>query len=98
MIDSSGNVVLRNPEPGKAGTLGTRWIQGPSRFGFDLSLAKRARISERMSFTIRADLVDALNTPRWGNPSAGNLSINSNSFGRITSADGERTVTIGAQD
>jgi hypothetical protein len=97
VVDASGNVLLRNPEPGKAGTLGTRWIQGPTRFGLDLSLAKRTQISERLSFTIRADLVDALNMPQWGNPSAANLSINSNSFGRITTAEGERTVTVGAR-
>jgi hypothetical protein len=97
VVDASGNVLLRNPEPGKAGTLGTRWIQGPPRFGLDLSLAKRTQINERMSFTIRADLVDALNTPQWGNPAAANLSINSNSFGRITTAEGERTITVGAR-
>lgn len=97
VVDTSGNVLLRNPEPGKAGTLGTRWIQGPARLGLDLSLAKRIQLRERVNLSIRADLVDALNTPQWGNPTAANLSVNSNSFGRITSAEGERTVTIGAR-
>jgi hypothetical protein len=97
VVDSSGNVLLRNPEPGKRGTLGTRWIEGPARFGLDLSLAKRIPLTERVSFTVRADLVDALNTPQWGNPSAANLSINSNSFGRITTAEGDRTITIGGR-
>jgi hypothetical protein len=54
-------------------------------------------LKERVSFTIRADLVDALNMPQWGNPVAANLSVNSNSFGRITTAEGERTITIGAR-
>ena len=41
VVDSSGNVLLRNAEPGKVGTLGARWIQGPGQFGLDMSLAKR---------------------------------------------------------
>lgn len=97
VVDGSGNVLLRNPEPGKAGTLAARWVEGPARLGLDLSLAKRIQLRERMSFTVRADLVDALNMPQWGNPVAANLSINSNSFGRITTAEGERTITIGAR-
>jgi hypothetical protein len=97
VVDGSGTVLLRNPEPGKAGSLGTRWIEGPARLRVDVSLDKRIQLKERVSFTIRADLVDALNMPQWGNPVAANLSVNSNSFGRITTAEGERTITIGAR-
>jgi hypothetical protein len=94
VVDGSGTVLLRNPEPGKVGTLGLRWVEGPGQLGFDLSLAKRVQIREGIGFTIRADAVNVLNTPQWGNP---NVDINNVNFGQITTADGARTVTINAR-
>jgi hypothetical protein len=94
VVDGSGQVLLTNPQPGSVGTLGTRWLEGPGQMGFDVSLAKRVRISERTTFTLRADAIDALNTPQWGNP---NVNINSADFGRITSASGSRTMTLSAR-
>jgi hypothetical protein len=95
VVDSSGRVILTNPQPGQVGNLGLRWIEGPGQFGLDLSLAKRIRIREGMDFTLRADAVNALNTPRWGNPT---VDINSTNFGRITGHPvgntGARTITI----
>ena len=89
--DQDGNVILRNPQPGVAGNLGVGWIEGPGRYGLDLSLSKRVRIGEGKTFTLQADAVNFLNTPQWGNP---NVDINSTSFGRITSASGARMITI----
>jgi hypothetical protein len=97
VVDGSGNVLLRTPEPGKAGTLGQRWVEGPGQLGLDISLGKRIQLREGTSFTIRADAVNALNKPQWDNPAAANLSINSTDFGRITTAGGSRTITIGAR-
>jgi hypothetical protein len=57
----------------------------------DAALSKKFVIDESKSFTIRADAVNVLNTPVWGNP---NTDINSNSFGRITTATGARTITL----
>jgi hypothetical protein len=44
--------------------------------------------------TLRADVINLLNKPQWGNPVT---NINSATFGRITTATGNRTVTINAR-
>jgi hypothetical protein len=59
-----------------------------------MALMKRIKMKESSSFTIRADAINVLNKPQWGDP---NLNINSASFGRITTATGARTVTINAR-
>jgi hypothetical protein len=51
--------------------------------GFDLDLIKRVRIAEIREFEFRLDAVNVLNHPIFGNP---DLNINSNNFGRITTA------------
>ena len=94
VVDSSGNVLLTNPQPGKVGTFGTRWVEGPGQMGLDLSLAKRIQLGERTSFALRVDAIDVMNAPQWGNP---NVNINSADFGRITSASGNRSVTMSAR-
>jgi hypothetical protein len=87
---------LTAPAPGQVGNLGLRWIEGPGRFGLDVSLAKRIQIRESTSFTVRADAVNALNTPIWNDP---NVDINNVNFGRITSTVGgsPRTITMSAR-
>ncbi|MBI2151031.1 MAG: hypothetical protein HYU27_10580, partial [Acidobacteria bacterium] len=96
VVDRSGNIVLRNPEPGTTGTtaLNLPGIEGPSRLGLDMALSKRVRIGEGKSFTIRADAINFLNTPQWNNPTT---DINSGNFGRITGASGSRTFTLNAR-
>ena len=59
-----------------------------------MALSKRIQIAEKKTFTIRADAINILNTPQWGDP---NTDINSANFGRITNASGERTFTINAR-
>jgi hypothetical protein len=96
VVDSAGNILLQNPQPGMSGNLGLALsgLEGPGRLGFDMALEKRTRISEGKTFTIRADAVNVLNRPIFANP---NTDINSSSFGRITSAGGSRTVTFNAR-
>ena len=84
IADAQGNIILSNPAPGQLGTLGQRWIEGPSHIGFDVDLVKRVRIAERKEFEVRIDAINVLNTPRWQDP---NTNINSPSFGRLTAAD-----------
>jgi len=81
IVDASGRVLLTNPQPGTVGTLGTRWIEGPSQTQLDLSLAKKVAIMENATFTLRIDAINALNITPWGNP---NTNINDVNFGRIT--------------
>jgi hypothetical protein len=96
VVDRSGNIVLRNPEPGTTGTTALNFpgIEGPSRLGLDMALSKRVQIGEGKSFTIRADAINFLNTPQWNNPTT---DINSGTFGRITGAGGSRTFTLNAR-
>jgi hypothetical protein len=42
-------------------------IEGPGRLGLDMAFTKKIQFGETRSFTIRADAVNILNTPQWGN-------------------------------
>jgi hypothetical protein len=94
VLDQDGRIVLQNPGPGTTGNTSQRWYEGPSNFRVDAALSKKVQIDENRSVTIRADAVNFLNRPVWGNP---NTDINSNAFGRITTATGARTITISAR-
>jgi hypothetical protein len=91
IADSQGRLLLVNPVPGTLGTLGQRWIEGPGVIGFDANLIKKVRISESKEFEFRMDVVNLLNHPNFGDP---DVNINSNSFGRITSATGNRRFVM----
>jgi hypothetical protein len=97
ITDSQGNLLLVNPGPGQLGSLGLRWIEGPRVLGFDVNLIKQVRVAETKDFELRVDVVNVLNTPQFDPPTFANLSINSTSFGRITTAKGNRRFTIGAR-
>jgi hypothetical protein len=88
--DASGNLLMINPAPGQLSNLNKGYLRGPSAIGLDMNLVKRVRISETKIFEFRMDAINILNTPRWGTP---NMNINSTSFGRITSATGNRSFT-----
>ena len=96
VVDKSGNIILKNPEPGVPGNtaIAMPGITGPSQVGLDMALTKKIRIAETKTFTLRADAVNFLNRPIWGNP---NTNINSATFGRITTATGNRTITFNAR-
>ncbi len=94
IADESGRPLLVNPEAGQLGTLGQRFLQGPGSFRLDLNLIKRVRIREGKELHLRADAINATNTPQFDNP---NLDINSTNFGRITGAGGNRIVVVGAR-
>ena len=80
IVDSSGKILLANAAPGKVGTLGLRYLEGPSHFLINLGVGKKTQIRESTTFTLRADIINALNHPQWGDPI---VDINSASFGRI---------------
>jgi hypothetical protein len=91
IVDTQGNVLLTNPEPGTVGNLGQNWIEGPGSIGLDMNLVKRVRIDESKEFEFRLDSINILNHPNFGNP---NTSINSTNFGRITTATGNRQFVL----
>ena len=68
--------------------MGLNWIEGPPNLGLDMNLIKRIKIAEMKEFEFRLDALSILNRPNFGSPV---LNINSNTFGRITAATGNRT-------
>lgn len=65
------------------------YLYGPRFARFDLTAAKKTRISERMNLELRAEFLDAFNNVNFLVGSAGNsvnsTSILSSTFGRLTS-------------
>jgi len=96
VVDQSGNVVLANSQPGTTGNLAvnTPLLRGPGQLSFNGAAGKTFTITERTKVTVRADVINLLNKPQWGNPVT---DINSASFGRISAASGNRTVTFNAR-
>jgi len=93
VVDQSGNIILANSQPGRTGNLAvnTPLLRGPGQLSFNGAAGKTITITEKTKVTLRADVINLLNKPQWGNPTT---DINSASFGRINSATGNRTVTF----
>jgi len=84
-------------QPQRFGNVGRNSLRGPGFFNMDLSLFRTFRITEGINFQFRADALNALNHPNFGNPGA-DIS-NSGSFGFITSTvgQGSRIFRLGAR-
>jgi hypothetical protein len=93
IANSSGQIVLKNPAPGKRGTLGQQAIIGPGSWTMDASLSKQFRLTEAKSLQLRFDATNVLNHPLYNNPQ---LSVNNTSFGTIASK-GNQTRTFQGQ-
>ena len=94
ITDASGNLLLRNAEPGQLG-MAPRFLTGPGLIQFDLNILKRFKFRERYEFNIRADAINVANKVNFSNP---DTNINSLTFGNIggTSAD-PRIVVLSAR-
>ncbi len=82
------------PTPGRWGNAGRNTITGPSQFVMNASLGRTLRSNERVSFDVRLDAMNALNSvnySRW-NTIAGNTQ-----FGLPTGANAMRTVQLTAR-
>jgi Carboxypeptidase regulatory-like domain len=90
ITNASNNFLLVNPRPGQLSNLAKGYLRGPSALSLDMNLSKRIVVSETKSVEFRMDASNVLNHPNWGTP---NTNINSNTFGRITSATGNRSFT-----
>jgi hypothetical protein len=91
LTDSSGRLIAVNPAPGTIGKLAPGYLEGPGRMSFDLNLIKRIRIGEGTEFEFRADAIDILNRPIFGNPET---DINIPNFGRITETLGGNRILV----
>jgi hypothetical protein len=87
--------LMAAPAPGTFGNFPINSLNGPSYFNFDLSLTKRLRITERVSFELKGTAINVLNHPNFV---YGTVNFDSTSFGRITSQRGSsRAMNIIAQ-
>ena len=73
------------------------WQKGPGNISLDLNVTKKVKITETKEFELRVDAVNVLNHPNFAAPPAANLSINSTSFGRITSATGAQSFVVNSR-
>ncbi|PYS38943.1 MAG: hypothetical protein DMG14_15775 [Acidobacteria bacterium] len=100
VADSTGRVVLQNPQPGTRGTLGQNAIQLPRLFTLDMAMSKAFQIRESKRLRFRIDALNVLNhpypvfnTPGFTGPGSDpTLNINTGTlrFGDITTKTGTR--------
>lgn len=79
-FDAATRAQFSAPAPGSLGNTGRNFFLAPNYFQWDSSLAKKFRITERVSFDLRVDARNVLNRPSFDNPTA---LITSTIFGRI---------------
>jgi hypothetical protein len=97
VANSSGTIVLQNPQPGTRGNLGQNIIENPGSWAFNTSMSKAFKVREGMNLRFRLDATDILNHPT---PAIPNLSINASTpttgtsgpFGNIASKTGNRQI------
>ncbi len=94
IADKSGQLLLVNPDPGVVGNIPLFYATGARSLRFDVNLLKRVRISEGKELEFRIDAIDMLNSPQFGTPEG---DINSTTFGRITTATGNRIIVLGGR-
>ena len=76
------------------GNAGRNLLLGPGSQTVNFSVFKNFPIKERLKFQFRFETFGLFNHTNFGNPSA---TINTSSFGNITSASGARTIQLGAK-
>jgi hypothetical protein len=90
-------VNIPSGQPQRFGNAGRNNIRGPGFFNIDSSLFRTITITERFKLQLRAEFLNLLNHPNFGNP--GNDVSNSSTFGFVTSTvgTGERDIRLGAR-
>jgi hypothetical protein len=74
--------AFTNPGAGSVGILSPLFFTGPKFFDLDFAVTKDTRIHERLILQFRASFFNLFNNVNFSNP---NLSINSTTFGQISS-------------
>lgn len=87
--------LMTAPDPGTFGDFPVNSLDGPSYFNFDVSVIKRIRIKENVTFELKGTAINILNHPNFV---YGNTAFDSTSFGRVTTQRGtSRQMNIQAQ-
>lgn len=97
--------MFSQPGPGEQGNLPRNWFVGPSYFEMDLSVLRKFRITERLSFDLRVDARNLTNTPNFAAPSAvlpltfSQAGFGSSIFGRINAdvVNNNRRIQFGGK-
>jgi hypothetical protein len=76
------------------GNAGRNLLFGPGSQTVNVSVFKNFPIKERLKFQFRFETFSLLNRTNFSNP---NATINTSSFGTITSASGSRTIQLGGK-
>ncbi|MBP6004683.1 MAG: Plug domain-containing protein [Pyrinomonadaceae bacterium] len=76
----AAQALFSQPRPGELGDTPRNYFIGPSRWQTNVSLSKKFRFTERMSFDLRVDAQNITNSVSFGLPTA---TLNSTVFGRI---------------
>ena len=84
--------VFFNPTAGEVGNLKLLQFDRPAVTSFDLALSKQFRITNRVRFEVKGELLNAFNMVFFN---AGDYDVNSTTFGRITGVSvGARVVQL----
>ena len=106
IANSSGQVVLQTPLPGRRGTLGQNPITGLGTWKADMGVQKRVQLAEAKSFTVRVDATNVFNHPTpalsgsFFQPTGGAPDLNLESlvpFGVYNNKIGTRTFQLKAR-
>jgi hypothetical protein len=73
---------------------GRNILRGPGRTNFDLALAKATKITERVSFQIRAEFFNIFNHAEFLEP---DTNISSSTFGQVISTYDPRIIQFGGR-
>ncbi|MCI0486180.1 MAG: TonB-dependent receptor [Blastocatellia bacterium] len=84
--------VFFNNGPGQTGNLERTFLNGPFFFNWDASIIKKFRIKEDIQLQFRVEAFNVLNRANFF--LGGSESINSTSFGEITSTFGPRIIQL----
>ena len=88
--------VFFNVEPGQTGNLGRAIINAPAFFNVDATLMKNIQFNENMRLQLRVEAFNLLNKVNFF-PGSTQQSINSTTFGQITSAGAARQLQLAAR-
>lgn len=87
------------PAANTFGNVGRNYLSGPNFFNLDAALSKSIRFTERFNMDLRLEVFGVTNTPQFYFASnggvAGGTTLNSSTWGTITSATGGRTLQLG---
>jgi hypothetical protein len=69
-FNNEARALFTLPNPGEVGNTGRNYFIGPGYFETDMSLSKKFRITERISFDLRGDFKNLLNSVNFAAPTA----------------------------